>query len=142
MPEFKPRSYRGKEIDVIYDIKRCIHAAECVRALPEVFDTRARPWIQPEGAEAETIAEVVRRCPTGALRYERRDGGAEEVADEGVSATLVPNGPIYLRGAISIKDADGTEILGDVRAALCRCGASENKPFCDNSHFRIQFEAE
>ena len=113
-----------------------------MRALPDVFDTTARPWIQPEGADAEVIAEIVRRCPTGALRYERKDGGPEEVAGEGVSATLVPNGPIYLRGAITIKDADGTEIHRDVRTALCRCGASENKPFCDNSHFRIQFEAE
>ncbi|WP_279516085.1 (4Fe-4S)-binding protein [Micromonospora sp. DH14] len=71
------KTYEGKKITVTFEARRCRHAAECVRGLPEVFDTGQRPWIRPEGAEAERLAEVVRRCPSGALQYELVDGRAE-----------------------------------------------------------------
>lgn len=69
--------YEGRSITVTFEARRCLHAAECVNGLPEVFDTAKRPWIRPDGAEAERLAEVVRRCPSGALRYEFADGGVE-----------------------------------------------------------------
>ncbi|MYX15646.1 hypothetical protein GTY67_20020 [Streptomyces sp. SID8374] len=68
------RSYEGRAITVTFEAARCRHAAECVRGLPEVFDTARRPWIRPDAADAGQVAEVVRRCPSGALRYERADG--------------------------------------------------------------------
>lgn len=71
------KAYEGNKITVTFEARRCLHAAECVRGLPEVFDTGQRPWIRPDGAEAERVAEVVRRCPSGALQYELVDGGAE-----------------------------------------------------------------
>ncbi|MEU5937297.1 (4Fe-4S)-binding protein [Micromonospora sp. NPDC047187] len=71
------KAYKGQKITVTFEARRCLHAAECVRGLPEVFDTDQRPWIRPDGAEAERLAEVVRRCPSGALQYELVDGGAE-----------------------------------------------------------------
>ena len=74
----KIRRYTSADIDVTYDVKRCIHAAECVRGLPAVFDTKKRPWVQPDKANADTVAEVILRCPSGALHYERKDGGAAE----------------------------------------------------------------
>ncbi|WOQ15768.1 (4Fe-4S)-binding protein [Raineyella sp. W15-4] len=73
--------YTGRLVDVSFDGEICQHAAECVRGMPEVFNTRARPWINlepaatPEGA-AQLIA-VVGRCPSGALKIER---GAEHAA--------------------------------------------------------------
>ncbi|MEV2238177.1 (4Fe-4S)-binding protein [Micromonospora sp. NPDC049891] len=71
------KTYEGRSITVTFEASRCRHAAECVRGLPEVFDPGQRPWIRPDGAEAERLAEVVRRCPSGALQYELVDGGAE-----------------------------------------------------------------
>ncbi|MGC5031119.1 (4Fe-4S)-binding protein [Micromonospora sp. DT229] len=72
------KAYEGTSITVTFEAQRCRHAAECVRGLPEVFDTSQRPWIRPDGAEAERVAEVVRRCPSGALQYDLADGGAED----------------------------------------------------------------
>ncbi|MEV7864602.1 (4Fe-4S)-binding protein [Streptomyces sp. NPDC088124] len=69
------RAYRAESITVTFEAGRCLHAAECVRGLPEVFDPGARPWIRPDRAPAERLAEVVRRCPSGALQYELVEGG-------------------------------------------------------------------
>ncbi|MEW2429745.1 (4Fe-4S)-binding protein [Micromonospora sp. NPDC047644] len=71
------KTYEGKKITVTFEAGRCLHAAECVGGLPEVFDTGQRPWIRPDGAEAERVADVVRRCPSGALRYELVDRAAQ-----------------------------------------------------------------
>jgi len=79
-------------------------------------------------------------CPTGALHYERKDGGQmETVPDENV-IRISANGPLYVRGDIQITAPDGSLILQDTRVALCRCGASTNKPFCDNTHLQIAFQ--
>jgi uncharacterized Fe-S cluster protein YjdI len=66
------KTYTGTDVDVSFDAAVCAHAAECVRGLPAVFDTQRRPWIQPDGAPADEVVEVVGRCPSGALRIERR----------------------------------------------------------------------
>ncbi len=55
---------------------------------------------------------------------------------------MVPGGPLYVRGPIVLKDAAGAVVFEGTRAALCRCGASQNKPFCDNSHLQVGFQAE
>lgn len=138
----KGRKYTAQEIVVYYQPRLCIHAAECVRGLPEVFDTQKKPWIQPEHAAAQVIAEVIERCPSGALQYERLDGGAAEAMPDTLSIQLVPGGPLYTRGPIVLKDVSGQVIFEGTRAALCRCGASQNKPFCDNSHLQSGFQAE
>ena len=130
----KIRHYVDERIDVSYDATRCIHAAECVHGLPTVFDTARRPWILPSGGDAETIAAVVAKCPTGALHFTRLDGGrAEDPPDENVIVPM-PNGPLYVRGQLQLRSAEHDVTLDDVRIALCRCGQSRNKPFCDNSH--------
>lgn len=68
------KRYTGAAIDVTFDAGMCAHAGECVRGLPSVFDVQARPWIQPDGADAEAVAEVVGRCPSGALRVAPASG--------------------------------------------------------------------
>ena len=134
------RLYAGKDIDISYDAGRCIHAAECVSGLPAVFDNDRRPWIQPNGASADAIAELIAKCPSGALHFTRHDGGNGEAPAEHTSITVTPGGPLYVRGLVQLQSADGTEILADTRLALCRCGQSHNKPFCDNSHLGIAFD--
>ena len=132
------RDYAGKEVVISFDARRCIHAAECVRGAPKVFDPEARPWIKPDGASGDHIAEVVRRCPTGALSMRFHDGRTQEAPDAANSITISPNGPLYLRGQISVHMPGGGEVQG-TRMALCRCGASANKPFCDGTHTDAHF---
>jgi CDGSH-type Zn-finger protein/uncharacterized Fe-S cluster protein YjdI len=133
------KAYRSEKITVSFDLERCIHSRECVRGLPEVFDTKKRPWIRPDKSDPDRVAEVVMRCPTGALQFERRDGGAEEPVPKENLVAVAANGPLYVRGNIEIKDSTGTILLEDTRVALCRCGESMNKPFCDNSHKQASF---
>ena len=89
----KIKSYWSDDLVVTYDAARCIHAAECVRGLPGVFDTGKRPWIQPGNAAADAVAEVVMRCPTGALHFERKDGGGTEQAPEQNTICLLYTSP-------------------------------------------------
>ena len=74
----KTRRYEGNDIVVEYDARRCIHVAECVHGLPAVFEKDRRPWVDADGAAADRVAEVVIRCPTGALHFVRKDGGTDE----------------------------------------------------------------
>lgn len=132
--------YAGQEITVLYDIKRCIHAGECAKGLPEVFDSNRKPWVDPDRGAANDLVEVIERCPSGALKYVRHDGGVLESPDPANTIVVSPNGPLYVRGDVQIKNAEGDVILKDTRIALCRCGASGNKPLCDRSHLNIGFE--
>lgn len=107
-----------------------------VRGLPRVFDPDRRPWIVVDNEpDALLVAEVVRRCPTGALHYDLADGPAE-VPDPTTSVTAVPDGPLLVRGDLRL-DLGDTGMMTETRAALCRCGYSANKSFCDGSHERI-----
>jgi CDGSH-type Zn-finger protein len=90
--------------------------------------------VKPEVGTAEKIAEVIERCPTGALHYERLDGARAEAPPATNTVTPQPDGPLFVRGQVEIVDAKGNLLLRDTRVALCRCGGSKNKPFCDNSH--------
>ena len=135
----KTHEYRGESVLVTYDTKRCIHAAECVHGLPNVFDPKAKPWIDPDGAGADELAEVVTRCPTGALKFERLDGGAAEAVPTENTIAIEAAGPLYVHGEIEVVDSDGTVVTRDTRVALCRCGASKHKPYCDGSHSEAGF---
>jgi len=130
------KTYEGSAIRVHFDARRCIHARKCVLGLPGVFRIDDRPWIQPDGAPAEELAAVIRACPSGALSYERTDGGTEETAPAVNQARLWEHGPVEVHGELTIAG----EPAGH-RAVLCRCGASKTKPWCDNSHLEIAFKA-
>ena len=130
----KLHGFNSDAITVTWSKRRCIHAAECVAGLPRVFQPGERPWIKLEHAAAEHVADIVRRCPTGALHYEPLDGATAEAPPESNTVRVTPNGPTYLYGDIEIRNEQDDVLLKDTRVALCRCGGSANKPFCDNSH--------
>ena len=132
--------YVDDAIDISYDVHRCIHAAECIRGLPAVFDSGRRPWILPSAASADEIADVIAKCPSGALHFKRRDGGQSETPQIPTTIEPTPGGPYYVRGFVELRSSDGSSVYEDVRMALCRCGQSHNKPFCDNSHFYSGFD--
>jgi uncharacterized Fe-S cluster protein YjdI/CDGSH-type Zn-finger protein len=133
------RVYANDRIVVEWEPRLCIHTGNCLRGMPEVFDATARPWVRVEAGEPDEIASTVLTCPTGALHYRRLDGGPEEEGSEETEITPRPNWPLFLRGRIRIQGVSGRVIREDTRVALCRCGASGNKPFCDGSHRRIEF---
>ena len=135
------REYRSDEIVISWEPEYCIHTANCLMGLPEVFDVGRRPWVSIDATAADEIARVVMTCPTGALHFQRLDGGEQEAPPEELSVQPRPNGPLFLRGKIRIVDARGSVIRQDARVALCRCGQSGNKPFCDGTHRAIGFQA-
>lgn len=134
-------NYEGQQIDVSYDAGRCIHAAQCVTRLRQVFDGQKKPWIQPDNGTADGIAATIQHCPSGALHFTRKDGGEGESAQAHNTIQLDEDGPLYVKGDITIINGTDELILTDTRVALCRCGESKNKPFCDNSHVEAHFEA-
>lgn len=131
--------FAGKDMVVEFDARRCIHAGECVRGLPTVFDPQARPWVQPDHAGSAELATVVARCPTGALTLHRQDGSSVETAAASNTALIEANGPLYLRGRVVYASTSHAALAEYTRVALCRCGASGNKPFCDGSHRQAGF---
>ena len=134
--------YESDEIVISYNSKLCIHAAECANGLPAVFNPKNKPWVNPSGADTDRIFEVIERCPSGALKYERLDEGAQETPAAEAKVVTVPNGPIYISGNISLNTNSGEFEANETRIALCRCGQSKNKPYCDNTHLEVKFNAE
>jgi uncharacterized Fe-S cluster protein YjdI/CDGSH-type Zn-finger protein len=133
------RVYGNDSIEVTWEPAFCIHAAQCVRGLPAVFDNQRRPWVIVDNGSPDEIGEVIQRCPTGALHFRRRDGGPQEPVPEQAIVQQRPDGPLYVRGNIAIFSEDQALLREDTRVALCRCGASANKPFCDGSHRKVGF---
>ena len=132
--------YRGRDIEVSFDLDICIHVAECLRGDPRVFELERRPWVLPDAGDADVVARVVELCPSGALLYRRLDGKPQEIHEGVARVTPTRNGPLLVIGEIEVRHEDGTiETLP--RATLCRCGYSKHKPFCDNTHLAIKFEA-
>lgn len=131
--------YRGKDIVVVFNPDRCIHVAECLLGLPEVFDNSRTPWITPDAAPPDRVAEVVCRCPTGSLHYFRTDGGPEETAPAANRIVVSEDGPFYALGNIEIVSSDGMLLIKDTRVGVCRCGASKLMPICNGSHFASGF---
>lgn len=133
------RTYETDTIRVLWDSTLCIHTGICLQLGEGVFDTGRRPWVDLTLASTEKIVETVTSCPSGALKYERLDGGEGELPQ--VPATVVPwpNGPMLVRGEVEVQDRHGDVFAATTRAALCRCGASSNQPFCDLSHKEAGF---
>lgn len=139
------RDYTGAGIVVHWRPGRCIHSGNCVRALPQVFRPQERPWIAIDAADADALASAVERCPSGALSYTRQDAEAEAAGPEAADnvtplvITVMPDGPNVITGDFEIRNADGELIRRGTKVALCRCGASRTKPYCDGSHELVGF---
>ncbi len=131
--------YRGEKADVSWDRRLCIHVGECGRADNDLFHGGRKPWCDPNTVDPETALDVVERCPTGALAFIPADGAPAETAAAENTIVVSNNGPLYVRGNLKI-DGAAEDMKGvEFRAALCRCGLSANKPFCDNTHEKEGF---
>ena len=134
----KQQQYPGNEIDVTWDGRLCIHISECGNAKGDLFVMGRDPWCTPDISSKENVREIVERCPTGALSYVDKEGKPEEPAAEN-SVVVSCNGPLFISGDLELEGAPQDMPGVQFRVALCRCGASANKPFCDNSHQKAGF---
>lgn len=158
------RKYKNKEITVYWKPSSCIHASACINELPEVFNSRKRPWVKIEGATTERIIEVVNKCPVDALTWKWNDDkknksvGSEHPnhiknrrrsllknddieMNQGATINLMENGPFVIKGGFFLERENGSRSRFTGTVSLCRCGESKLKPFCDGSHSSIDFKA-
>ncbi len=140
MSENQKSRYPGNKVDVVWERRLCIHIGECGRAKGELFVGGRKPWCVPDLVSQEEVLDVVERCPTGALTYHFKDSSVSEQPDEENTVTVTYNGPYFMRGELVIEGAAETNTQPAFRAALCRCGRSSYKPYCDNSHEEIGFK--
>ena len=138
------KKYTNDEVTIVWKPTSCIHSTICWKeatGLPQVFNPAERPWIKPEAATTEQLIEQVKKCPSGALSYymnsDEKDNAG--IAVESIIEPL-PNGPLLVYGNITVKDQAGNETKKNKVTAFCRCGASSNKPYCDGSHAKINFQ--
>lgn len=133
------RSYEGDAITIHDNRGICSHAGICANELPGVFRKSGRPWIDPNGADLAKIRAVIEKCPSGALSYSV-EGVEYRDYDREAKITVIPDGPYHLQGWVDVAGAEGrAEGVSDEHCALCRCGSSRNKPFCDGAHADIGF---
>jgi CDGSH-type Zn-finger protein/uncharacterized Fe-S cluster protein YjdI len=122
-------------ITMRFDARRCIHSRHCVLEAPSVFRANTPgAWIHPEAASVEHCVRVAHNCPSGAITYERHDGGPQESAPSVNVVRVRENGPYAVHAQIESADAA-------FRVTLCRCGRSSRKPYCDGSHVAAGFAA-
>ena len=128
---------RGDKLVLRFEAKRCIHSRHCVLGAPRVFLANVQgAWLFPDEMHVEGLVHIAQTCPSGAITYSRLDGGPEEPAPDVNELRLRENGPYAVHADVEL--AGHGSLL---RATLCRCGASNNKPFCDGSHNAAKFTA-
>lgn len=137
-PIDKKRAYEGTSVTIFDNRTICCHAAHCVEELPSVFRRNEKTWVEPNGAGNDEIADLVNRCPSGALSYVLK-GAEPKAKTKEPEIQIIADGPYHVTGPVSL---EGEQVLPPPdpdRYALCRCGASRNKPFCDGSHVESGF---
>jgi CDGSH-type Zn-finger protein/uncharacterized Fe-S cluster protein YjdI len=131
--------YPGSDIDVRWDRRLCIRIGECSGSAGNLFVGGRDPWCIPDNTTKAELREICERCPSGALTYTDKDGTPESAPAEN-TLTVSYNGPLFLHGELQIEGAREDMPGLWFRAAVCRCGQSNIKPFCDNSHIAARFE--
>lgn len=141
------KKYSNGEITIVWKPSVCIHSTLCWKkdtGLPEVFNPRIKPWIKPEASNTEKIIHHVRKCPSAALSFyynnEEELEAKTDMMSTDTKVEAVPNGPLLVYGNLRVKHSDGQEGKKSNVTAFCRCGQSGNKPYCDGSHIKHNFQ--
>ena len=141
-------TYPGEQVTIFDNRGICQHSGLCTDRLATAFRTKEEPFVAPSGARMDELVRAVRDCPSGALSLafdgvEARDltdrHGTREQAIE-----ITQDGPYRVTGALPLADSAGADVpraAGSSREhyALCRCGHSQNKPFCSGMHWYVDF---
>jgi uncharacterized Fe-S cluster protein YjdI len=144
----KAKEYTNGEVTVFWRSELCIHSANCLIELPDVFDSSRKPWININGASTKEIVRTINTCPSRALLYKLNIKATRQPGKKKKKKTpsharieLLKNGPALIRGNFIIRDSNKKKIRvnGDV-AAICRCGGTTHMPFCDGTHKKIGFQ--
>ena len=129
--------YRGAGITMTDDKSLCAGYGFC--------DSHGSVWKEIAAASDPAVKARLQRqvanCPSGRLEYTVE--GESLPAEEPFSPTvaIVPDGPLWVLGGIPVEMPDGFRYEIRNRQLLCRCGGSQNKPFCDGSHRKLDFKA-
>lgn len=131
------KDYSGKvegvALTISYTPVLCTHAAQCQARAAAVFDQKASPWIQPEHGTVAAILDVIAACPSGALRVSVGEQTPQHMTTGDVGITVEANGPYHVTNVALAAEFNGAD-ASRAKYSLCRCGLSNNKPFCDGSH--------
>ena len=133
------KEYSNGELTIVWKPKMCIHAAECVKELPNVYKPKEKPWITIENASTQELKDQIAKCPSGALSYYMNGEANEEAVALKTKVEVMENGPLLVYGTLEVKDKEGNTSQRNKTTAFCRCGASANKPYCDGSHVKVDF---
>jgi len=114
-----------------------------------------------KGAITKRIIEVINKCPTDALTYKWNDESknaeivnvknikikqaqqfASEVKQVPVKVQVMNDGPLVVQGSFIIYDSEGKPLRSMTMTSFCRCGATQNIPFCDGTHRKIGFKSD
>lgn len=139
--------FSNGEITVYWKSELCIHSANCLIGLPGVFNTKKKPWINIHASNSKEIMKVVDTCPSRALTYLKstkfvtsKPRTTAKMKSKFARVQIMKNGPALITGNFIIRDAQKKKVqIENELAAICRCGASKNKPFCDGSHQVVGF---
>ena len=131
------KRYTNDNVTVVWQPVKCIHSKVCFHGLPTVFNPENRPWVKLEESSNEDIIAQVKKCPSGALSIE---GESEVESENTTTVSVTEGGPLLVQGNLTITLPNGEKNEKSGTTALCRCGASENKPYCDGNHQKIEFD--
>ena len=159
--EGENREYKNDDITLFWQPGKCVHATTCYRELIEVFNPRKRPWVNMAGAPTERIIEIINKCPTEALTFKWNDdaknkelensknsklktGVSPVFAEPSIKPVIVQamkDGPLVVQGTFDVFNEKGEKLKHMAMTSFCRCGASNNPPFCDGFHRKIGFSS-
>lgn len=134
----RARVMDGAGVVVRDDRSLCVHAGFCTNKVTNV-------WKVARGAGAGDIVArtamvaAIEHCPSGALTMRLTQDGPDLEPPLAAQIAVMDDGPLLVTGRIAITRSDGSTDQVRNRVALCRCGASANKPYCDGSHASVGF---
>jgi len=142
----KQDRYEGQQIEIFDNRGICAHSGFCTDRLASVFHVGQEPFITPSGGRLDEIIQTVRACPSGALSYAIDGVEARNQVDQSrqPSIEVSKDGPYRVKGSVRFVDELGNDVSraeGSSREhySLCRCGHSQNKPFCSGMHWYVKF---
>ena len=135
----KIKEYSNGEVTVVWEAQKCIHSEMCVKGLPNVFLPNEKPWIKVDAASTDELIGTIKKCPSGALSYYMNDGENQTSESLETKVEVLENGPLLVYGTLKVTHKDGSEETKNRTTAFCRCGASQNKPYCDGAHVEKDF---
>ncbi len=141
-------AYAGQQAMIFDNRGICQHSGLCTDRLAAVFHAGSEPFVTPSGGRLDEIMRAVRDCPSGALSYGVDEAEARRQVDwngsRPATITITADGPYRLTGGIDVVDDTLQPVrraqgASDEHCALCRCGQSQNKPFCSGMHWYVDF---